>query len=104
MGREDSMQLTVTCALPSSLFAFFHSLAHASLYLPVSLSLPLLFSLVYLRLLPLLASAYALTFTGAYMTATYDELNTQVSQGDFSRLPELHATTAGYACVLRSRF
>jgi acyl-CoA oxidase len=46
-------------------------------------------------LLPLLASAYSLHFTGQYMLQLYKEVTAQIKAGDFTQLPELHATSAG---------
>ncbi|XP_034425459.1 peroxisomal acyl-coenzyme A oxidase 1 isoform X2 [Hippoglossus hippoglossus] len=47
------------------------------------------------KLFPLLAMAYAFTFVGQYMNATYQRISGDISQGDFSELPELHALSAG---------
>ncbi|XP_028912909.1 peroxisomal acyl-coenzyme A oxidase 1 isoform X1 [Ornithorhynchus anatinus] len=47
------------------------------------------------RLFPLLATAYAFQFVGAFMKETYHRINVDISQGDLSELPELHALTAG---------
>ncbi|XP_029950513.1 peroxisomal acyl-coenzyme A oxidase 1 isoform X2 [Salarias fasciatus] len=47
------------------------------------------------KLFPLLATAYAFTFVGQYMKNTYQRISGDISQGDFSELPELHALTAG---------
>ncbi|XP_061583366.1 peroxisomal acyl-coenzyme A oxidase 1-like isoform X2 [Cololabis saira] len=47
------------------------------------------------KLFPLLASAYAFAFVGQYMTQTYHRISGDISQGDFSQLPELHALSAG---------
>ncbi|XP_030693589.1 peroxisomal acyl-coenzyme A oxidase 1 isoform X1 [Globicephala melas] len=47
------------------------------------------------KLFPLLATAYAFQFVGAYMKETYHRINEDISQGDLSELPELHALTAG---------
>ncbi|XP_054989775.1 peroxisomal acyl-coenzyme A oxidase 1 isoform X1 [Sorex araneus] len=47
------------------------------------------------KLFPLLATAYAFQFVGAYMKTTYLRVNEDISQGDLSELPELHALTAG---------
>ncbi|XP_038598041.1 peroxisomal acyl-coenzyme A oxidase 1 isoform X1 [Tachyglossus aculeatus] len=47
------------------------------------------------RLFPLLATAYAFQFVGAFMKETYHRINMDIGQGDLSELPELHALTAG---------
>jgi len=47
------------------------------------------------RLLPLLAAAYALQFTGKYMYEVYEQLQKGLSSGDLSALPEVHATSSG---------
>ncbi|XP_043857719.1 peroxisomal acyl-coenzyme A oxidase 1 isoform X2 [Dromiciops gliroides] len=47
------------------------------------------------KLFPLLATAYAFQFVGAYMKETYHRINVDINQGDLSELPELHALTAG---------
>lgn len=47
------------------------------------------------RLLPLLAAAYALQFTGKYMLEVYEQLQKGLSSGDLSALPEVHATSSG---------
>ncbi|XP_029285117.1 peroxisomal acyl-coenzyme A oxidase 1 isoform X1 [Cottoperca gobio] len=47
------------------------------------------------KLFPLLATAYAFTFVGQYMTETYQRISGDINQGDFSELPELHALSAG---------
>ncbi|XP_060774936.1 peroxisomal acyl-coenzyme A oxidase 1 isoform X2 [Neoarius graeffei] len=47
------------------------------------------------KLFPLLATAYAFTFVGQYMTDTYHRITGDINQGDFSQLPELHALAAG---------
>ncbi|XP_062304342.1 peroxisomal acyl-coenzyme A oxidase 1 isoform X2 [Osmerus eperlanus] len=47
------------------------------------------------KLLPLLATAYAFHFVGQYMNQTYHRITGDISHGDFSELPELHALSAG---------
>ncbi|XP_066519533.1 peroxisomal acyl-coenzyme A oxidase 1 isoform X2 [Hoplias malabaricus] len=47
------------------------------------------------KLFPLLATAYAFTFVGQYMSNTYHRITGDIDQGDFSELPELHALAAG---------
>ncbi|KYO31180.1 peroxisomal acyl-coenzyme A oxidase 1 isoform X2 [Alligator mississippiensis] len=47
------------------------------------------------KLFPLLATAYAFHFVGAYMKETYLRITGDISEGDLSQLPELHALTAG---------
>ena len=46
-------------------------------------------------LLPLLASAYALRFTGKVMMDMYTDFEKHRDKGDFSVLPELHAVSSG---------
>lgn len=52
------------------------------------------------KLLPLLATAYAFHCVGQYMTQTYHRITGDISQGDFSQLPEVSATTAAYHASL----
>ncbi|XP_074871003.1 peroxisomal acyl-coenzyme A oxidase 1 isoform X3 [Carettochelys insculpta] len=47
------------------------------------------------KLFPLLATAYAFHFVGAYMKKTYHRITGDINQGDLSELPELHALSAG---------
>ncbi|KAF4797346.1 peroxisomal acyl-coenzyme A oxidase 1 isoform X1 [Turdus rufiventris] len=47
------------------------------------------------KLFPLLATAYAFHFVGAYIKDTYHRISGDISTGDLSELPELHALTAG---------
>ncbi|KAH1183454.1 peroxisomal acyl-coenzyme A oxidase 1 isoform X1 [Mauremys mutica] len=47
------------------------------------------------KLFPLLATAYAFHFVGAYMKTTYHRITGDINQGDLSELPELHALSAG---------
>uniref|UniRef100_A0A7N8X5G8 Acyl-coenzyme A oxidase n=1 Tax=Mastacembelus armatus TaxID=205130 RepID=A0A7N8X5G8_9TELE len=47
------------------------------------------------KLFPLLAMAYAFSFVGQYMKATYHRITEDINQGDFSEMPELHALSAG---------
>uniref|UniRef100_A0A8C8H2W6 Acyl-coenzyme A oxidase n=1 Tax=Oncorhynchus tshawytscha TaxID=74940 RepID=A0A8C8H2W6_ONCTS len=47
------------------------------------------------KLFPLLATAYAYKFVGQYMNQVYHRITGDISQGDFSELPELHALSAG---------
>ncbi|XP_071957287.1 peroxisomal acyl-coenzyme A oxidase 1-like [Antedon mediterranea] len=48
-----------------------------------------------LKLLPYLATAYAFIFAGKKMKDTYIQSSNAISEGDFSVMPELHATSAG---------
>lgn len=41
------------------------------------------------KLFPLLAMAYSFTFVGQYMTEIYQRISEDISQGDFSQLPEV---------------
>ncbi|KAL1006051.1 hypothetical protein UPYG_G00067240 [Umbra pygmaea] len=47
------------------------------------------------KLFPLLATAYAYSFVGQYMNQVYHRITGDISQGDYSELPELHALSAG---------
>uniref|UniRef100_A0A8C2UI88 Acyl-coenzyme A oxidase n=1 Tax=Coturnix japonica TaxID=93934 RepID=A0A8C2UI88_COTJA len=47
------------------------------------------------KLFPLLATAYAFHFVGAYIKDTYHRISGDIHEGDLSELPELHALTAG---------
>ncbi|XP_030389818.1 peroxisomal acyl-coenzyme A oxidase 1 isoform X3 [Gopherus evgoodei] len=47
------------------------------------------------KLFPLLATAYAFHFVGAYIKMTYHRITGDINEGDLSELPELHALTAG---------
>ncbi|XP_054026689.1 peroxisomal acyl-coenzyme A oxidase 1 isoform X2 [Dryobates pubescens] len=47
------------------------------------------------KLFPLLATAYAFHIVGAYIKNTYRRISGDISSGDLSELPELHALTAG---------
>uniref|UniRef100_A0A1A7XSA5 Acyl-coenzyme A oxidase n=1 Tax=Iconisemion striatum TaxID=60296 RepID=A0A1A7XSA5_9TELE len=47
------------------------------------------------KLFPLLATAYAFSFVGQYMTKIYHRISESINDGDFSELPELHALSAG---------
>ncbi|XP_005056032.1 PREDICTED: peroxisomal acyl-coenzyme A oxidase 1 [Ficedula albicollis] len=47
------------------------------------------------KLFPLLATAYAFHFVGAYIKDTYHRISGDISTGDLTELPELHALTAG---------
>uniref|UniRef100_A0A3Q3EMN4 Peroxisomal acyl-coenzyme A oxidase 1 n=1 Tax=Labrus bergylta TaxID=56723 RepID=A0A3Q3EMN4_9LABR len=47
------------------------------------------------KLFPLLAMAYAFHFVGQYMKETYLRISGDINEGDFSKLPELHALSAG---------
>lgn len=57
---------------------------------------------VQMRILPLLASCFALHYTGESMFNLYWSTRSNVDQGDFSRLAELHAASSGLksACTL----
>lgn len=41
------------------------------------------------KLFPLLATAYAFQFVGAYVKETYHRINEGIGQGDLSELPEV---------------
>ncbi|OXB81125.1 UNVERIFIED_CONTAM: hypothetical protein H355_005055 [Colinus virginianus] len=47
------------------------------------------------KLFPLLATAFAFHFVGAYIKDTYHRISGDIHEGDLSELPELHALTAG---------
>ncbi|KAJ1973413.1 hypothetical protein H4R35_004132 [Dimargaris xerosporica] len=53
------------------------------------------YSMVQYRLLPVLAQAYALHFTGQIMHEQYEDFLDRVTRNDLSTLPELHATSSG---------
>lgn len=50
---------------------------------------------VQIRILPLLATAFALHYTGEAMHNLYSRTRAQISQGDFSKLAILHAQSSG---------
>lgn len=41
------------------------------------------------KLFPLLATAYAFSFVGQYMTNTYQRINEEINRGNYSELPEV---------------
>ncbi|KAJ1974616.1 hypothetical protein H4R34_004654 [Dimargaris verticillata] len=53
------------------------------------------YSMVQYRLLPILAQAFALHFTGQIMREQYEDFLDRVTRNDLSTLPELHATSSG---------
>ncbi|KAF7197138.1 Peroxisomal acyl-coenzyme A oxidase 1 [Pseudocercospora fuligena] len=50
---------------------------------------------VQIRILPLLATAFALHYTGEAMHKLYENTRAQIERGDFSRLAVLHAQSSG---------
>lgn len=50
---------------------------------------------VQIRILPLLATAFALHYTGAAMHTLYENTRAKIDQGDFSKLAVLHAQSSG---------
>lgn len=50
---------------------------------------------VQIRILPLLATAFALHYTGAAMQTLYQNTRAQIDKGDFSKLAVLHAQSSG---------
>jgi acyl-CoA oxidase len=50
---------------------------------------------VQIRIFPLLATAFALHYTGSAMSALYTSTRRSVSSGDFSTLADLHSTSSG---------
>ncbi|EMC94628.1 hypothetical protein BAUCODRAFT_554654 [Baudoinia panamericana UAMH 10762] len=50
---------------------------------------------VQIRILPLLATAFALHYTGAAMQALYQTTRAQIDKGDFGKLAVLHAQSSG---------
>jgi len=50
---------------------------------------------VQIRILPLLASAFALHYTGSAMQQLYERTRADISRGDFSKLAELHSQSSG---------
>lgn len=51
------------------------------------------------RLLPLLASSYALSVTGIAMMMLFVQVRGQINEGNLESLPELHATSAGLKAI-----
>jgi acyl-CoA oxidase len=51
------------------------------------------------KLLPLLASAYALSSTGVAMMMMFIQVRGQIEEGNLDSLPELHATSAGLKAI-----
>ncbi|KNC54603.1 Acox1 protein [Thecamonas trahens ATCC 50062] len=54
------------------------------------------------RVLPLVATAYALKFTGLWMESLHDTLVAQMADGNFELLAEVHATAAGLKSLTTS--
>ncbi len=52
------------------------------------------------KLLPVLAMAYAFTFVGQYMRNTYHRISGDISEGDFSELPEVQTGRTHAGCDL----
>ncbi|XP_075794518.1 peroxisomal acyl-coenzyme A oxidase 2 [Pelodiscus sinensis] len=52
------------------------------------------------KLLPLLATAYALHFMNAYVNKFYSKGYTEIREGNFDSLPELHALTSGLKAII----
>lgn len=52
------------------------------------------------RILPVLATTYAALFTGEWMAKLYDKLQNDISNGDFSLLSTVHASSAGLKSLL----
>lgn len=50
---------------------------------------------VQIRILPLLATAFALHYTGSAMQTLYEQTRADISKGDFSKLAELHSQSSG---------
>jgi len=50
---------------------------------------------VQIRILPLVATAFALHYTGAAMQKLYENTRAEINKGDFSRLAILHAQSSG---------
>jgi acyl-CoA oxidase len=50
---------------------------------------------VQIRILPLLATTFALHYTGEAMYKLYENTRANIEKGDFSRLAELHSTSSG---------
>lgn len=50
---------------------------------------------VQIRILPLLATAFALHYTGEAMQTLYESTRARIDQGDFSKLAVLHAQSSG---------
>ncbi|KAK2157610.1 hypothetical protein LSH36_188g07009 [Paralvinella palmiformis] len=54
------------------------------------------------KLFPILASAYAVLFTGVKMKEIYYEVDNEIQQGHTERLPELHALSSGLKALTSS--
>ncbi|XP_073206996.1 peroxisomal acyl-coenzyme A oxidase 2 isoform X3 [Lepidochelys kempii] len=52
------------------------------------------------KLLPLLATAYAFHFMNAFVNEFYNKGYTEIKQGNFDSLPELHALTSGLKAII----
>jgi acyl-CoA oxidase len=50
---------------------------------------------VQIRILPLLASTFALHYTGEYMYSLYHESRRTIEEGDFGPLAALHSASSG---------
>ena len=50
---------------------------------------------VQIRILPLLATAFALHYSGSAMQTLYEQTRADISKGDFSKLAELHSQSSG---------
>ena len=53
------------------------------------------YTTVQIRLLPLLATTFALHYTGEAMHDLYERTRNNIESGDFSKLAELHSTSSG---------
>jgi acyl-CoA oxidase len=54
------------------------------------------------KILPQLATAYAMAFTGRWMSNMFKKLNADFAKGDFSLLPAMHASSSGMKSLLTS--
>jgi acyl-CoA oxidase len=52
------------------------------------------------RILPQMATAYAMFFVGRWMSDLFKRLNGDFARGDFSLLPAMHATSSGIKALL----
>ena len=52
------------------------------------------------QLFPLIATSYALHFTGEYMLKLYTSFQKNSQSGDTTALPEVHATSAGLKALV----
>jgi acyl-CoA oxidase len=54
---------------------------------------------VQIRLLPLLATTFALHYTGEAIYKLYSQTRNKIEQGDFSSLAEMHGVSSGLKSI-----